>query len=41
MIDLRLGDCANVLKDISSESVDLTITSPPYDDLRTYEDSIN
>ena len=30
------GDCLEVMKDIPSESVDLTVTSPPYDNLRTY-----
>jgi len=36
MIDLRLGDCLEVMKDIADGSVDLTVTSPPYDNLRTY-----
>ena len=36
MIDLRLGDCLNVMKTIPSNSIDLTVTSPPYDNLRTY-----
>lgn len=36
MIDLRQGDCLDVLKNIASESIDLTVTSPPYDDLRLY-----
>jgi len=31
------GDCLGVLKDIESLSVDLTVTSPPYDSLRSYE----
>lgn len=30
------GDSAKVLKELPAESVDLTVTSPPYDDLRTY-----
>ena len=30
------GDCATVLKDFESNSIDLTVTSPPYDDLRSY-----
>lgn len=30
------GDSASVLKTIANESVDLTVTSPPYDELRTY-----
>lgn len=29
-------DCLNLMKDMESEFVDLTVTSPPYDDLRTY-----
>jgi site-specific DNA-methyltransferase (adenine-specific) len=36
MIDLRLGDCLEVMKTIPSASIDLTVTSPPYDNLRTY-----
>lgn len=31
MIDLRLGDCAVLLKDIPSNSIDLVIIDPPYD----------
>lgn len=30
------GDCLKVMKDVSDNSVDLTVTSPPYDNLRTY-----
>jgi site-specific DNA-methyltransferase (adenine-specific) len=30
------GDCLEVMKDIPDNSVDLTVTSPPYDNLRTY-----
>jgi site-specific DNA-methyltransferase (adenine-specific) len=33
---LYLGDCAEVLKTIETNSIDLTVTSPPYDNLRTY-----
>jgi site-specific DNA-methyltransferase (adenine-specific) len=36
MIDLHLGDCLEVMKQIPNGSVDLTVTSPPYDNLRTY-----
>ena len=36
MIDLRRGDCLELLRDIPDNSVDLTITSPPYDNLREY-----
>lgn len=31
MIDLRLGDCTQVLKQIPSSSIDCIITDPPYD----------
>ena len=36
MIDLRLGDCLDVMKSLPNESIDLTVTSPPYDNLRSY-----
>ncbi len=35
-IDLRIGDCLEVMKTLPSDYIDLTITSPPYDNLRTY-----
>lgn len=41
MIDLRLGDCLDILPTIETGSVDLTVTSPPYDNLRTYNGSLN
>ncbi len=34
---LLLGDCASRLADVASDTVDLTVTSPPYDDMRTYK----
>ena len=37
MRKLYCGDSADVLKDIPGGSVDLTVTSPPYDNLRTYK----
>ena len=37
MIDLRLGDCLEVMKTIPDNSIDLVITSPPYDKLRDYK----
>lgn len=40
MMDLRQGDCLELMKDIPVESIDLTITSPPYDNLRTYNGNI-
>lgn len=33
---LMQGDCLERMKEIPSGSVDLTVTSPPYDDLRDY-----
>ena len=33
---LHLGDAAQVLKELEPGSVDLCLTSPPYDDLRSY-----
>ena len=34
--ELLLGDCLDRMKDIEDGAVDLTVTSPPYDNLRTY-----
>lgn len=36
-VTLLLGDCAAKLEEIPSESVDLVVTSPPYDNLRDYK----
>ena len=36
MNKLYQDDCVNIMSDMEAESVDLTITSPPYADLRTY-----
>lgn len=36
-LDIRNGDCAEVLKQLDAGSIDLTVTSPPYDDLRRYK----
>lgn len=33
---IKKGDCVNLICEIPNQSIDLTITSPPYDDLRTY-----
>jgi len=35
-IELIQGDCLEKMKDIPDESIDLTVTSPPYDNLREY-----
>lgn len=34
------GDCVEKMKKMDSNSIDLTVTSPPYDNLRTYEGEI-
>jgi DNA modification methylase len=34
-------DCLTTLSKIENDTLDLTITSPPYDDLRTYNNHIN
>lgn len=39
-IDLRCGDCLELMKDIPDGSIDLTVTSPPYDNLRKYNGNI-
>lgn len=36
MINLMHGDCLELMKGIPDGSIDLTVTSPPYDNLRTY-----
>jgi DNA modification methylase len=36
MIKLFHGDCLDVMRDMQTDSIDLTVTSPPYDNLRTY-----
>ena len=35
------GDCLEIMKNIPDGSVDLTVTSPPYDNLRTYNGNID
>ena len=40
MIWLQQGDCLELMKNIPDGSVDLTVTSPPYDNLRTYNGNI-
>ena len=40
-ITLWQGDCLKLMKDIPDGSVDLTVTSPPYDNLRTYNGNID
>lgn len=38
--ELWQGDCLELMKNIPNGSVDLTVTSPPYDNLRTYNGNI-
>ena len=40
-LQLIQGDCLELMKDIPDGSVDLTVTSPPYDNLRTYNGNIS
>jgi site-specific DNA-methyltransferase (adenine-specific) len=35
------GDCLEVVKDIPDNSIDMVLTSPPYDNLRTYNGSLD
>lgn len=34
---IKCGDSAELMGEIPDESISLTVTSPPYDDLRTYD----
>lgn len=36
MIDIRIGDCRDVLKELTDKSVHCCVTSPPYYGLRQY-----
>lgn len=37
---LILGDCLDVFKELSDEVIDLVVTSPPYDTLRVYNNTL-
>lgn len=39
-VDIRLGEWASVLADVPDASVRLLLTSPPYDNARTYEGTV-
>lgn len=39
-VQLFCGDCLERMKEIESGSIDLTVTSPPYDNLRTYNNTL-
>lgn len=38
---LHNGDCLEIMPSLADGSIDLTVTSPPYDNLRTYNGSLN
>jgi len=38
---LHLGDCLELMRDIPDGKIDLTVTSPPYDNLRIYNGNIS
>ena len=33
---IKTGDCVKLMRQMKPDTVDLTVTSPPYDDIRTY-----
>ena len=34
---IKCGDCVSLMKELPDNCIDLTVTSPPYDNLRTYK----
>ena len=36
-VQIHQGDCLEIMKTFDDEIIDLTVTSPPYDNLRTYK----
>lgn len=38
---LLQGDCSELMKDIPDKYVDMILTSPPYDDIKNYNNSLN
>jgi site-specific DNA-methyltransferase (adenine-specific) len=38
-VKLYNGDCVDVMRGFEDKCIDLTVTSPPYDNLRTYKDT--
>lgn len=40
VVRLMMGDCVERMAEISDGSIHLTVTSPPYDDLRSYNESL-
>lgn len=41
MIDIKLGNSKELLKTIKNETIDLVVTSPPYDSLRNYNNTLS
>ena len=41
MYKLMQGDCLDLMNKMPDNVIDLTVTSPPYDNLRTYNGNIN
>jgi len=41
MLKLMQGDCLELMQAIPDNTIDLTVTSPPYDNLRTYNGNIS
>lgn len=41
MYKLLQGDCLELMNKMPDNTIDLTVTSPPYDNLRTYNGNIN
>lgn len=43
MPDIKLynGDCLEVMQNFQDNGIDLVVTSPPYDDLRSYNSNVN
>jgi site-specific DNA-methyltransferase (adenine-specific) len=37
---IALGDCVELMKEIPDDFIDLTVTSPPYDNLRNYNNEV-
>jgi len=37
---ITLGDCVELMKEIPDDFIDLTVTSPPYDNLRDYNNEV-
>lgn len=40
-IDLKCGDCLDILREMEEDTIDCVITSPPYDNLRTYNGTLD